>query len=43
MLFRSKDPSVRPDGTNLRAVAFTPEEVDEEMPKWTAIFNEYFR
>ena len=35
-----KDPGVRPDGRTLRAQAFTPEEIDAEMPKWTEIFNE---
>jgi ABC-type Fe3+ transport system substrate-binding protein len=38
-----RDPSVRPDEKNMHAEYFTPEEVDVQMPKWTDLFNEYFR
>jgi iron(III) transport system substrate-binding protein len=38
-----KDPSVRPDGKTMRAQYFTPEEADERMPQWMALFKEYFR
>ncbi len=39
----AKDASVRPDGANMKAEYFTPEETDAQMPKWTALFNEFFR
>ncbi len=39
----ARDASVRPDGVNMRAEYFTPEEVDARMPEWSALFKEYFR
>lgn len=38
-----KDPSLRPDGKNFRAIYMTPEQVDSDMPKWASIFAELFR
>jgi iron(III) transport system substrate-binding protein len=37
------DPSLRPDGVKLRAIAMTPESLDANMPGWNKIFNEIFR
>jgi ABC-type Fe3+ transport system substrate-binding protein len=38
-----KDPSLRPDGVNFKAVYMNPEEIDANMPKWTAVYAELFR
>jgi iron(III) transport system substrate-binding protein len=38
-----KDPSLRPDGEKFRAIFKTPEEIEQNMPKWTAIYKEIFR
>jgi ABC-type Fe3+ transport system substrate-binding protein len=38
-----KDPSLRPDGEKFRAIFKTPEEIEQSMPKWTAIYKEVFR
>ncbi len=37
-----RDPSLRPDGKNFRAIYMTPEQVQESMPAWTDIFKQYF-
>jgi iron(III) transport system substrate-binding protein len=37
------EPRIRPDGKSFRAIYFTPEEVDEGMPGWVAIFKDLFR
>jgi iron(III) transport system substrate-binding protein len=54
-LYRDKDmlpsdPSVPPrvatllpDGAHFRAIFFTPEAIEESMPKWTKIFQDLFR
>ena len=38
-----RDPSLRPDGKNFRAVNFTPEEIEANMSRWSGIFKEIFR
>ena len=38
-----KDPSLIPDGKALRGIFFTPEEVEEQMPRWDRLFKEIFR
>jgi ABC-type Fe3+ transport system substrate-binding protein len=35
--------SLRPDGTKFRAIYFTPETIEDSMPKWTRIFQDLFR
>jgi ABC-type Fe3+ transport system substrate-binding protein len=35
-------PALRPDGVTLKAIYFTPEQIEELMPKWMNIYNEYF-
>ncbi len=37
------DLALRPDGVTFRAVYKTPEEIDRDMPKWTAIYQSIFR
>ncbi|HWG04502.1 MAG TPA: extracellular solute-binding protein [Beijerinckiaceae bacterium] len=37
------EPGLRPDGVKFRAVYFTPEQLDQRLPKWTEIFNDIFR
>jgi len=39
----ARDPSLRPDGKQLKAVFFTPEELERGMPRWVKIFQEVFR
>jgi hypothetical protein len=38
-----RDPTLRPDGVNFRAITLTPEEIDQSMPKWLGIYNDLFR
>ncbi len=38
-----RDPSLRPDGKNFRAVFLTPEQIEDSMPKWASIYNEIFK
>jgi len=38
-----KDKSLRPDGTDWRYIAFTPEQADAAMPKWASIYKELFQ
>ncbi len=38
-----REPALRPDGGKFRAAAFTPEEIEMRMPKWSAIYKELFR
>ena len=35
--------ALRPDGTNFRATFFSPEQIDEGMPRWVKLFDEIFR
>lgn len=37
-----QEPSLRPDGTTLRARYFSPEQIDEAMPTWYRIYKEMF-
>jgi ABC-type Fe3+ transport system substrate-binding protein len=37
-----RDPSLRPDGKNFRAIYMTPEQVQDAMPRWTDIYKQYF-
>ncbi len=37
------EPSLRPDGKDLRMKYYTPAEVDENLPKWADIAKEIFR
>ena len=38
-----KDPSLRPDGVKLRAVYFSPEELEAGIAKWGGIYKDLFR
>jgi ABC-type Fe3+ transport system substrate-binding protein len=38
-----RDPTLRPDGSKLRAIYFTPQQVDAMMPEWVGIYQQYFR
>ena len=37
------DASLRPDGTRFRAIRWTPEDIDENLPNWSKTFEEIFR
>jgi ABC-type Fe3+ transport system substrate-binding protein len=37
------EPDMKPDGQKFRAITFSPEEVDENMPKWKKVYEELFR
>lgn len=39
----ARDPSLRPDGNRLKAIFFTPEELERGMPRWVKIFQDVFR
>ncbi len=39
----AKDPSLIPDGKTLRGIFFTPEVIEEQMPRWDRLFMEIFR
>jgi ABC-type Fe3+ transport system substrate-binding protein len=38
-----KDKSLQPDGDKFKVVFKTPEEIDRDMPGWTAIYQDIFR
>ncbi len=38
-----KVPSLRPDTNGLKALYLVPEQIEQLMPKWWAIYNEYFK
>ncbi len=38
-----KDPGLRPGEATFRALFKTPEEIDQSMPKWIAIYQDLFR
>ena len=40
---QARDPSLRPDGERFKAITFTPEQIDANMPKWAEVFRDYFR
>ena len=39
----AKDPTLLPDGVKFTGYAFTPEEIETDMPKWNKMFQEIFR
>ena len=39
----ARDPSLRPDGERFKALTFTPEQIDVNMPIWAGVFREFFR
>jgi iron(III) transport system substrate-binding protein len=39
----ARDPSLRPDGERFKALTFTPEQIDVNMPLWAGVFRDYFR
>ncbi len=39
----TRNRSLRPDGVNFRSIWFTPEKIEENAPKWTRTFDEFFR
>ena len=39
----ARDPTLRPDGERFKALTFTPEQIDVNMPIWAGVFREYFR
>ena len=38
-----KDPSLRPDGVKLRALYFSPEELEAGIAKWGGLYRDLFR
>jgi iron(III) transport system substrate-binding protein len=36
-------PELRPDGVKFRAIYMTPEQINESLPKWGAIYKDVFR
>ncbi len=40
---QARDPSLRPDSERFKAITFTPEQIETNMPKWAGIFRENFR
>ena len=34
---------MKPDGVKFRAITFSPEEVDQSMPRWKKVYEELFR
>ena len=37
-----RDPTLRPDGKNFRAIYLTPEQIEDSMPRWASIYNDIF-
>ena len=37
------EPDMKPDGVKFRAITFSPEEVDANMPRWKQVYDELFR
>jgi ABC-type Fe3+ transport system substrate-binding protein len=37
------DPSQKPDGVKFRTIYFTPEQIEDAMPSWVAVYNKLFR
>lgn len=37
------DPSLRPDGVRFRAITMSPSQVERQIPRWKAIFEDIFR
>ena len=40
---QARDPSLRPDGERFKAITFTPEQIDMNMPRWAGVFRDIFR
>jgi ABC-type Fe3+ transport system substrate-binding protein len=38
-----RDPAMRPDGKKFKAVTFTPEQIEANMPKWAGVYQLLFR
>lgn len=38
-----RDPGMRPDGVTFRASYFTPQQIDDSIPKWMGIYSSLFR
>jgi iron(III) transport system substrate-binding protein len=38
-----RDPALRPNGDSFKAVTFTPEQIEANMPRWAGVFQQYFR
>ena len=38
-----KDPKLRPDGTDYKAIYLTPDQIDGALPKWAKIYDDLFR
>ena len=38
-----REVSLRPDGVNFRAIYMTPEDIEENMPRWVRVYNDIFR
>jgi ABC-type Fe3+ transport system substrate-binding protein len=38
-----RDPRLRPDGKDYKAIYLTPEQIDEALPKWATVYEELFR
>lgn len=37
------NPALRPDGQRFRAIYLTPEQIDESLPRWGKLYDEFFR
>jgi iron(III) transport system substrate-binding protein len=38
-----REPRLRPDGKDFRAIFFTPEQIDDAMPRWVEVYKEIFQ
>ena len=38
-----QDPALTPEGGKFQAISFTPDQIEQELPSWTNVFNQYFR
>ena len=38
-----KDPKLRPDGVDYKAIYLTPDQIDGALPKWAKIYDDLFR
>ena len=38
-----KDPRTRPDGKSFQAIYLTPEQIDQDLPKWSKVYTDVFR
>ena len=37
------DPTLKPEGGHFQATVFSPDDVEDSMPKWKQVFDRYFR